>query len=223
MRVIGYVRVSTREQADSRLGLDAQRRALSEEAGRRSWSLTLLEDAGHTGKNTERPGLQEALRLLRRGEADALLVSKLDRVSRSVHDFARLLDIAQKQRWAVVALDMQVDMTTPNGRLVANILVSVAQWEAEVIGARTKDAMAEAKAGGQTFGRPRQVSDDAVARVVALRESGLGWSALARAMQTDGVPSPAGGMKWWPATARRVWLLAQAPSAAPYPEAHRAR
>ncbi len=205
VRVVGYLRVSTREQADSRLGLDAQRRAIREEASRRGWDLTLIEDAGYTAKDVRRPGLDEALRLLRRHEADVLVVSRLDRLSRSVQDFARLLTLATKQRWRIAVLDMNIDTTTPNGRLVANILMAVAAWEGEMISARTADAMAEAKAKGHRFGRPRMTPDGTVARIHEHRREGLSFAKIARALDADHIPTPHTSNRWHPTTVARIY------------------
>ncbi|NCD17011.1 MAG: recombinase family protein [Actinobacteria bacterium] len=205
MRVIGYVRVSTREQADSRLGLDAQRRALTEEAARRGWDLELIEDAGYTARSVNRPGLRRALRALRTRQADALVVAKLDRLSRSVQHFATFLAAAQRQKWSIVVLDLGIDMTNPNGRLVANILASVAQWESEMIGTRTADAMAEAKASrGVTYGRERMTDDATVARIRALRADGLSFGKIAAALDADSTPTPNGGQRWYPSTVARI-------------------
>ena len=170
--VIGYLRVSTREQADSGLGLDAQRRAIAAEADRRGWSVRWITDDGYTARNLRRPGIREAMRALRRGEAAALVVAKLDRLSRSLPDFGATLDVARRQKWALVALDLGVDMTTPNGRLVANIIAAVAEWESETIGARTADAMAEAKVRGVRFGRDRMTDPAVVDRIVTERAAG---------------------------------------------------
>lgn len=214
VRVVGYVRVSTREQADSRLGLDAQRRALVAEAERRDWDLTVIEDAGFTGRNDNRPGLQRALLLLKQHKADVLMVYKLDRISRSVQDFAGMLGVAQRQRWALVALDMQVDMTTPNGRLVAHILVAVAQWESEMIGARTADAMAEAKTKGSRFGRARMASQSAADLIVDLRSQGLSFDRIAARLDAAEVPTPNNARQWYGATVSRLHKAVVAGSAA---------
>lgn len=213
MRAIGYARCSTREQADSGLGLDAQRSALTAEAARRGWELTLIEDAGFTARNVNRPGLRDALARLKRGEADVIVVAKLDRLSRSVQDFAGLLRTADRQGWSLVALDMQVDTTSPNGRLVAHILMAVAQWESEVIGARTRDAMAEAKAKGQRFGYEHRADTETVTRVRDLRDQGLSYAKIAAHLDASGVPTPAGGQRWYPAAVRRL-VLASQPDAA---------
>src|SRR6266853_6338168 len=109
MQVLGYVRVSTEEQSDSGAGLEAQRRAIAAECKRRGWQLVeLIEDAGFSAKDLKRPGVQEALRALASGEAGALVVAKLDRLSRSMVDFAGVMAQAQKQGWALVALDCAV-------------------------------------------------------------------------------------------------------------------
>src|SRR6476619_4615889 len=88
MRVLGYVRVSTSEQASKGAGLEAQRRAILAECQRRGWHLVeTIDDAGYSARDLRRPGIQEALRALERGEASALVVAKLDRLSRSMLDF----------------------------------------------------------------------------------------------------------------------------------------
>ena len=212
MKAIGYVRVSTREQADSRLGLEAQRRGLVAEAERRGWELQIIEDAGYSATSASRPGLQEALRILKRRESEVLLVYRLDRLSRSVQDFARFLTSAQKQRWALVALDMQIDMTTPNGRLVAHILAAVAQWESETIGSRTADAMAEAKARGARFGRERMVDQVTVSRIQSLRAEGLSFAGIARTLDSGSVATPNGGKRWYGSTVARIHASAASES-----------
>jgi DNA invertase Pin-like site-specific DNA recombinase len=107
MRVIGYVRVSTEEQGLSGAGLQAQRQAIIAECHRRGWKLVeIAEDVG-SGKDLKRPGIRMALEMLASGGASALVVAKLDRLSRSMLDFARIMTTAQKQSWALVALDVQ--------------------------------------------------------------------------------------------------------------------
>src|SRR5664280_2801568 len=100
VRVIGYIRVSTEEQADSGAGLNAQRAAILAEAEHRGWHLVdIIEDAGYSAKDLRRPGIQRALAALKWDEADVLVVSKLDRLSRSLMDFTALMDRAQREGW----------------------------------------------------------------------------------------------------------------------------
>src|SRR4029450_2250406 len=105
MKAIGYIRVSTDEQADSGAGLEAQLRAIREEAGRRSWQLIEGFRDAASGKSLKgRPGLQGATQPLEGGGADTLVVAKLDRLSRSLLDFSALMERSRKEDWALVAL-----------------------------------------------------------------------------------------------------------------------
>lgn len=127
-RVICYVRVSTDEQRDSGLGLAAQRAKLESECAYRGWTDALfIEDAGHSAKSLDRPGIRRALELLSANDAGVLMVAKLDRLSRSVIDFANLMDLANREGWLLVVLDLGVDMTTATGRMVAGIMAQLAQ------------------------------------------------------------------------------------------------
>ncbi len=108
-------------QSDSRAGLEAQRRAIAAACKRRGWQLLeLVEDAGLSAKDLKRPGIEEALRVPESGDAQALVAAKPDRLSRSLLDFATLMATAQKQGWALVALDCTVDTRTPAGEAMAN-------------------------------------------------------------------------------------------------------
>jgi DNA invertase Pin-like site-specific DNA recombinase len=157
VRYIAYTRVSTFDQAEDGHGLDAQWHKIG------LWSQLNEHDiVGHiteaaSGKSAEaRPELQRALSMLRRGEADGVVVAKLDRLSRSVKDFATLLEEFQGNGWSLSVLDLQVDLGTPVGKLVAGILSAVAEFEREIIVERTKAGMAAAKAKGIHLGRPKK-------------------------------------------------------------------
>ena len=139
--MVGYIRVSTSEQADSGLSLDSQRAAIQNHCKQRGWVLVeMVEDAGYSAKNLSRPGMAHALDLLAAGAVGALVVAKLDRATRSVIDAANLLAQGQREGWALVALDLGLDPTSPAGELVATIMAAVAQWERRAIGVRTSDA-----------------------------------------------------------------------------------
>ncbi|WP_206750326.1 recombinase family protein [Cryobacterium sp. TMS1-13-1] len=197
--MIGYLRVSTITQEH---GLDAQRASITAEAKRRGWQVEWIEDAGKSGKDIDRPGITAALAMLKAREADALVVAKLDRLSRSLADFARLLESAAKQNWSVVALDLGIDTTTPTGKLVANVMAAVAQWERETIGLRTKEALAAAKAKGVHVGRPQGQDPAVVRRIRNLRSRGHTYRAIADRLNGDAVPLPGGGVQWHPNSVR---------------------
>jgi DNA invertase Pin-like site-specific DNA recombinase len=155
--MIGYLRVSTEEQANSGLGLEAQRDTIQRYADAHSWEVVWYEDAGLSAKSLDRPQLQAALARLhvlpKHRDVDGVVVAKLDRLSRSVVDFAGVLELARSRKWALVAIDLGVDTSTPTGELVANVMMSVAQWERRVIGERTSAAMQAAKRAGRHMGR----------------------------------------------------------------------
>ena len=206
-RVVAYVRVSSGEQAASGLGMAAQRAAIEAEAGRRGWTIVAWrEDAGVSGKSLDRPGLSAALADVEEGRAAALVVAKLDRLSRSLLDFAGLMDRSWKAGWAIVALDLGVDTTTAQGELMASVFSSFAQFERRLIGQRTKSALAVKSAQGVKLGRPRMLPDEVVARIVRLHDAGEGWTAIARMLNADDVPTAQGGAAWHPTTVRYVYF-----------------
>ena len=201
MRVVAYLRVSTVGQE---YGIEAQRTVISAEAERRGWQVEWVEDAGRSGKDINRPGITRALELLRAGQAEALVVSKLDRLSRSLADFARLLETASKQGWGVVAIDLGIDTTTPTGELVANIMAAVSRWERQMIGLRTKEGLAEARRAGVRLGRPVLVSSEVAQRIVAERRGGLTYARIAEGLNEDGVAPAGRGEKWHASTVRMI-------------------
>jgi DNA invertase Pin-like site-specific DNA recombinase len=205
--VVGYIRVSTAEQADSGLGLAAQRKTIEDEIERRGWTLIdWFEDAGASGKSmTGRPGLTAALKALDSGEVGTLVVAKLDRLSRSVHDAAGVLDRAQKKGWSLVACDLGVDTTTPAGEAMANVMATFAQLERRMIGQRTRDALAVKKAQGVRLGRPKAIPGDVVRRIVTERDAGNTWTEIGLGLDHDEVPTAHGGERWWPATVRSMY------------------
>lgn len=214
---LAYVRVSTAEQADEGASLEAQRGLLAAEANRRGWDHEFVADEGYSAKSVAgRPGLMAALIRLDAGEADVLLVLRVDRLSRSVSDFAALMARSQKRKWALAALDLGVDTTTPAGDLMAHVLVSVGQYERLIIGQRTKEGMAQRRAEGVHLGRPTALPSETVKRIVRERAEGSTLTGIARRLAADGVPTAAGG-KWYAATIKRVLA-----SAAGQAEAQRA-
>ncbi len=203
MRVLGYARVSTGEQGTNGVSLAAQRDAIANECRRREWTLAeTVEDRGVSARTLKRPGLQDLLHQLRARKADALIVSKLDRLSRSVTDFALLMDTARNEGWDLVALDLGVDTTTPTGEAMANVLAKFAQLERRLIGQRTKEALAIKRAEGIKLGRPKAIPVNIQRRISRDRQGGATFAAIATGLNEDGVPTAHGGVRWWPATVR---------------------
>lgn len=204
MRAIGYLRVSTEEQGDSGVGLEAQEASIRAEVKRRGWELVALNSDIGSGKSMRRRNnLGASLRALAAGEADTLVVAKLDRLSRSVIDFAAIMQTAAKEGWAVTVLDLGVDTTTPNGKLIANIMISLAEWEREIIGARTRDAMKAVRARGTSVGRKANVSAETMRLIRSLRRQDQSWQKIADALTAEGVTTSQGG-RWHASTVRRL-------------------
>lgn len=200
--MIGYLRVSTEEQAHSGLGLDAQRETIQRYADSHGWDIVWAEDAGVSAKSLDRPALQRALEQLHPKKRDVagIVVAKLDRLSRSVHDFSGLLALSQKRGWSVVAIDLGVDTSTPTGKLVANVMMSVAEWEREIIGARTSAAMQAAKRQGKQIGRIAEPLPTATAtRLRQLRAEGLSSNRIADRLNAESVTTPRGS-RWYTST-----------------------
>jgi DNA invertase Pin-like site-specific DNA recombinase len=150
-KAVGYIRVSTDKQTEHGVSLEAQQAKLTAYA--QLYDLELVDviiDAGASAKTLDRPSLQRALGMLRKGQVNALLVAKLDRLTRSVKDLGSLVeDYFSSDRITLLSVADNIDTTTAAGRLVLNVLGSVAQWERETIGERTAEALAHKRAQGQ--------------------------------------------------------------------------
>lgn len=212
--MVGYLRVSTNEQAASGAGLEAQEAAIRAEATRRGWTLHAIHtDAGISGRSlTKRPALDAALADVESGVAGGIVVAKLDRLSRSLLDFAGLMERAQDKGWNLVALDLGIDLSTPAGEFMASVMASAAQWERRIIGQRTKDALATRKAAGVRLGRPPNVPADVIEHIRSQREGGATLAAIADDLTSRGVATAQGGERWYPSTVRAV-ALSSVPSA----------
>lgn len=223
-RVVGYIRVSTEQQADGGVSLDAQRQKLSAYALAMDLELVaVVEDAGASAKTLARPGLQDALRRIEAGEADGLLIAKLDRLTRSVRDLGELVDTYFATRFSLLSVSDSIDTRTASGRLVLNVLTSVAQWEREATGERTRDALAHLRREGvplggaalgwtrseQTDGDGRRVvvevaeERETVARIAALRAEGRSLREIAATLRAEGRPTKRGG-HWAAETVRKA-------------------
>ena len=154
-RFVGYVRVSTQEQAESGHSLDAQRRRIAAWCEAQGCELAeVYSDEGISGAvpPEDREGLKAALDAVSR-YADGIIVLKLDRLSRSVVDMLELVDLARAQDFRLVSVTESLDTDSAAGRLVLSVLSVMSQFERELIGERTSAAMQELKAKGRGYSR----------------------------------------------------------------------
>lgn len=208
MNVIGYVRVSTEDQERSGLGVEAQTAAILSECERRGWSVEVLSDLGVSGKHVN-PQLRRAIDLLDSGQFDGLIVSKLDRLARSVRHASAIIDDAQRQGWNLIVLDNAIDLTTAGGRAMANMFITFAEYERELISIRTKDALAARKARGLDQGRKTAIPAGLLRRIVLSRDAGASFGRIARELTTEGFLSPTGLPDWHESTIRRAYTTAK--------------
>ena len=217
---VGYLRVSTAEQGQSGLGLEAQRASVHAFVASQGWTLVAEYEDVASGKDDRRPGFQAALARCRQLGA-VLVAARLDRITRRAHTLSQLLEDSVSIRAA--------DMPGADD-LMMRIYAAMAQKERELIGERTRAALAAAKARGRALGgdrgyRPAQPPDAAVAaqarreaaeqaahrlalEVDRLRNEGvLGQAALARALNARGMPPPSGRGVWTHTTVARVIAL----------------
>ncbi len=222
VRVVGYVRVSTDEQATSGVSLDAQIEKVRAYAG--LYDLELIEvvsDPGVSAKTLDRPGLTRALAMLEDGTVDGIVVVKLDRLTRSVADLATLLDgyFGESAGKLLFSVGDSIDTRTAAGRLVLNVLMSVSQWEREVIVERTRSAMAykrsrsERVSGQIPYGftldvdgkrlNPNQTEAAVLADVRAMHAAGRPLRAIADELTRRGIPTRS-GKPWSHATVQTI-------------------
>ena len=155
VRAVGYVRVSTEQQTSEGVSLDAQRIKLAAHCTAQDMQLVdIVTDEGVSAKSIDRPGLHRALRMLRNGQADALIVVKLDRLTRSVKDLGYLCEsyFGDGKPWSLLSVSDAIDTRSASGKLILNVLTSVAQWEREAISDRTREAMQHLKSQGVMLG-----------------------------------------------------------------------
>jgi DNA invertase Pin-like site-specific DNA recombinase len=205
LRAITYGRVSTGRQAASGISLDDQAEKLAEVVASRDWvHIAHLTDPGLSGrKMTNRKGLLDALGRLDRNEADVLVAAKIDRVSRSTTDFARLLDQAEKKGWKLVVLDADVDTTTAAGRLLVDVVSAAASFESRRIGERAKSVHAVRRSQGKRAGQTPLLPEVVRLRIASDHAAGKSLNAIAATLNEEGVPTAKGG-KWYASTISHV-------------------
>jgi DNA invertase Pin-like site-specific DNA recombinase len=206
-RAIGYVRVSTIQQAESGLGIEAQTASIRGECERRGWELVKIESdvVSSTKSLDDRKGLERAINAVEQGEADAIVIARLDRLIRSVKDFATLLERSRLHGWALVALDIAgVDTSTPTGEFLAHVLAAVAQLERRVISERTKAALAAKRRSGWRLGRPPKLPKETLQLIWLLHSEGLSDRKIAVELNRRGIRSATG--RPWHESGRQVGI-----------------
>lgn len=190
-RMIGYVRVSTNKQD---IGPEVQRDDLQLAAQRQGWEMTLVEELGVSAATiAQRPLMQQCLRDLKAGLYDGIAVSKLDRLSRSTADGAKMLTDSMAQGWRIVCLDLGCDTSTIMGAGMFNMALNFSEIERRMIGVRTSEAM-KRLSETKHMGMPRILPEETVLLAVELRESGMTLQAVADELNARDIPTARGGL-----------------------------
>jgi len=225
MRAVGYIRVSSEEQVRHGLSLEAQRESLLAYAKLKGLELVaIFEDPGVSGGKplSERPGGRALLAALKRGEANAVIAVKLDRLFRSSVDALSTLETWQKAGIAIHIVDlggMPFDSSSAVGKFLLSVLVATAEMEKNLICERTRAVLAFKKANGEAYNHPpygykrdgkKLVPDPneqaVIARILDLRARGYSLRRIATTLSAEGIPSKRN--QTWSAEAVRRVLLA---------------
>jgi len=217
-RIIGYIRCSTEEQAQEGMSLHYQRSKIQAYCLLHDLELvTILEDAGFSGKETNRPAYQQLLRQIADPEIVGVIVYRLDRLTRSFADLGHLLEVFKAANAGIYSVMENVDASTAIGRFVIGLLGLLATLEVDVLGERTKAGMEEARrqgvhVGSEPLGFKRAenrglVQDEdetkVVERIRQLRKKKLPLREIAKIMNEEGHPTKRGG-KWGAETVRLI-------------------
>lgn len=217
IRLLGYTRVSTEEQVRYGVSLAMQEERIRAYAAFVGAEIVdVVVDRGFSGRRADRPGKLSALRRVVEGEADALVVYAIDRLSRSTADLLHTVrDLIAADR-GFVSCREQLDSSTPHGRFALTILGALAEMESELISERTKAAMHRLKVMGRAVTRGRygcrvengwyvEVPEkmEVVNRILGLREIGTSYRRIAEILNGEGVP-PQFGKRWHPSSVRSV-------------------
>jgi len=150
IKAIGYVRVSTLKQE---ISVDMQTKKIKQYAELNDLELQdIIIDHGKSAKNLKRPGAKKLLSLVKSHKIDTVIIYKLDRLTRSLKDLNNLIELFNKNDVSLASIKDSLDTRTANGRMVINLLGTISQWEREVIGERTSEALQELKASGKRYG-----------------------------------------------------------------------
>ena len=201
-RLIGYLRVSTSEQGDTGLGLDAQKAAIRVYAAQVGHELIEIVSEVESAAKT-RPVFETAMMRVEAGEFDGIIAAKLDRFSRSVVQTDEILTRLGRADRILIALDLGVDTGTAAGRLIANVLAAVAQWERDVISERTRAALGAKKRRGGSLGAKRRIDDSARLLVQRMRGEGATFRQMCEALEREGHKTARGG-PWRASTVQRL-------------------
>ena len=202
----GFLRVSTEEQGDSGHSLADQETQLRAYAELHGHTINrIFKDVESSRNIAKLKDRDAAMADIEAGNAEGLICKHLDRLSRGVLDGATQMERAKRKGWYILTVD-GTDTRDEETKFLTDIKIAFAEEERRKISKRTKAGLNAARAKGVRLGRPRSVTPELAARITAEHAGGKSYSAIARDLTAEGVPTPAGAARWYPATARDVVL-----------------
>jgi DNA invertase Pin-like site-specific DNA recombinase len=202
VRALGYASVNGADKGTAEL--DAQKRAIHRRAARLGLELVevVREREPGKGKALDRAGLSYLIERIAAGDASCLVVTGLDRLSRSVAELGTIVQWLERNGVRLIAVDLDLDTANAAGRSTAQALASVAGWERERISERTRKGLAAARSKRHASGGSQAAGewDDVRKRIAAMRADGMTLQAIADVLNKEGVPTPRGGAEWRPSS-----------------------
>ena len=226
-KTVAYVRVSTQDQATEGVSIDAQEARVAAYCTAMGWPVSeVIRDAGESAKSLQRPGMARVLADVRAGIVERVVIVKLDRLTRSVRDLGDVLDLFAKSDAALVSVGESLDTSSACGRLILNVMGSIAQWEREAIGERTSTALAHKRQHRRAYGAtpfgyvrvadaliPEPREQAALEEAVRMDREGASFREIAARLGEIGV-MPHRGAKWHASSVRAVLRSKMATEAA---------
>ncbi|OHB69266.1 MAG: hypothetical protein A2W23_07610 [Planctomycetes bacterium RBG_16_43_13] len=194
--MLAYCRVSTDKQAEEGMSLAAQSEQIAKYAG--LYDLEIIEtiiDDGYSASNLDRPGLKQVFSMLDAGKVQGVIITKLDRLTRSVFDLSYLLK-NYMDKYRFMSVYDKFDTDTAGGRMILSILTTVSQWEREVISERTKAVLSHKKSKGERVGNipygkklssdgvhlePDNVEQKIISTIKSMRAEGMTYDRISKA------------------------------------------
>lgn len=203
-RAVGYVRVSTEDQAKHGWSLDAQRQRIDGYCQAMNWELAAVYADEGVSAAKDRPEFERMVADVLADGVSHVVALKLDRLGRSAKGILDLYDRLESKGVGLVCIQDGVDTSTPAGRMLRTILAAVAEFERDVISERTKTGMAAAKAGGRRFGKTSTLDRTLVERIKGMHAGGVSLNRIAGTLNEEGVPTGQGGAQWYASSVKVV-------------------
>jgi DNA invertase Pin-like site-specific DNA recombinase len=220
MKAVGYVRVSSEDQAKEGVSLENQKAKIQTYCKLKDMDLvTVLEDAGISARNLKRPGVQVVLNMVMNKSVDAVVVYKLDRMFRSTVDALETTKKFDKQGVAFHSIEETIDTKSAMGRFFFTLTAALAELERGIIGERTRDALQHKKQNGDVWGPvpygfkrvqkkivPDTAEQKVVQKIIHIWKTGGNYSEIARKLNSSGIKTKKGTSCWYPQTVKNVVL-----------------